>query len=210
MRKIVLSSVILVIFLMQSSVRSADAIAVVDFLEDGVSKSTALSLSDTLRVELGRTGKYSVMERAEMESVLREQGFQPGEPCDTVSCAVEMGKLLVVKYMVLGTIIKTGEMYYKTFTITIRLVEVETGKVVSKVVEIHKSYGEKNLIKRIPKASQKLAGTYKKKEMSGFTRAILVIGGVAIAVPIIRFMTPKESVGVVEDPKTGVKVIWGE
>jgi len=45
-----------------------------------------------------------VMERSEMALVLQEQSFQQSGVCDQSSCALEIGKILSVDRMVVGSV----------------------------------------------------------------------------------------------------------
>jgi len=86
-------------------------------------------LRDALIVEFQNSGKVRVMERSQMNTILKEQGFQQSGACDASECAVEMGKLLSVDRMVLGSLGKLGE----TWSMTLRLVNVQTGEVLTSV-----------------------------------------------------------------------------
>lgn len=100
------------------------SIAVLSLQGNGISSSEALVLTDELRSVLVQTGKYNVLERNNMESILNEQGFQMSG-CTSTECAVEAGKLLGVQKMIAGSIGKLGALY----NITIRIFDVETGRI---------------------------------------------------------------------------------
>ena len=99
-------------------------IAVLEFEGKGVSQSEASILTDRLRDEMFNTGIYIVLERGEMDEVLKEQGFQQ-TGCVTSECAVEVGNMLGVQQMVGGSIGKVGNMY----TVSARIIDVGTGEV---------------------------------------------------------------------------------
>ena len=99
-------------------------IAVLDFDGDGVSQSETRTLTNRLRDEMFQTGVYIVLERGKMDEVLKEQGFQQ-TGCITSECAVEVGRMLGVKKMVAGSIGKVGTVY----TVSARIFDVETGKI---------------------------------------------------------------------------------
>lgn len=100
-------------------------IAVQELTGKGIDQSAAGIISDRLRAELINTGVFRVMERAEMESIFREQGFQKSGACDEASCLVEVGQLLGVERMVAGSIGKVGDF----FTISLRMINVATGEI---------------------------------------------------------------------------------
>lgn len=99
-------------------------IGVMDLRAEGDLSSAAGILSDRLRAELFSTGKFSVMERGEMDAILKEQGFQQSGACDDKACMVEVGQLLGVERMVAGSIGMLGTVYL----INLRIIEVGTGK----------------------------------------------------------------------------------
>jgi len=86
-------------------------------------------ISEALAGELQNTGAFRVMERSQMDRVLKEQGFQSSGLCDGNECAVEVGKVLGIDRMVVGSIGKIGSMYI----INVRLVDVATGEIVGSV-----------------------------------------------------------------------------
>ena len=123
----------LLIILMAVAIAFADGkikIAVNDLDGQGIEKSEAAVISERLRVELINTQSFRVMERAEMKSVLLEQGFQQTDCVDN-SCIVQMGQLLGVEHMVMGNIGRVGSLY----TVSIRLVNVATGEVLYTAAE---------------------------------------------------------------------------
>lgn len=112
----------------QAALLSAQAvtIAVLDFDGFGISQTEAIALSNRLRNELFRLGTFEVVDRGMMENILAEQDFQQAG-CTSNDCLVEVGRLLGAQQMVGGSISKVGQ----TFSVSARLVDVETGKVLS-------------------------------------------------------------------------------
>jgi TolB-like protein len=108
-------------------------IAVIDLAANGITEHEAKTLTDKLRYELITTKKFSVIERSQMDEILKEQGFQQ-TGCTSLECAVRMGQLIGVKKMVAGSVGKVGE----TFLVTLRLIDVATGQIINIVdEEIH-------------------------------------------------------------------------
>ena len=105
-------------------------IAVLDLDPVGVTRTESQTLTDRLRSELVATGAFTVIERAEMDEILKEQGFQQ-TGCTSDACAVEIGKLLNVRRIVAGSIGKIGSVY----TISLRVIDVETGVIISTYTE---------------------------------------------------------------------------
>ena len=105
----------------QSDARSA--IAVLELASKNVPPAELELLSDRLRIELFRTGKFDVLERQRMQEILSEQGLQQSE-CMATECAVEIGMLIGVERMVAGSVGRVGSLH----TINVRLINVETGR----------------------------------------------------------------------------------
>lgn len=101
-------------------------IAIADLSTYSVTENEARSLTDALHHTIVETAYFNVLSRAEMQSVLQAQAFQRTEACDDSTCLVEMGKILAVQKMVGGSIGRVGS----TFSVTVRMVDVETGKTI--------------------------------------------------------------------------------
>jgi hypothetical protein len=181
----------LIIFLFCLNGWAADIVAVNNLKATGVTENEALSLTDALRSELGKSGKYQVMERSQMDDILKEQGFQQSGVCDEATCAIEMGKILAVTYIIMGNIGMVG----KTYTLSVRFVEVGTGKILKDFTEYHKGSADELLTRVVPMLAQKIAGTYQpKKNYAGWWIAGGVVVAAAIAVPaVLLTRKPAES-----------------
>jgi hypothetical protein len=99
-------------------------VAVTDLQARGLDKSIAEIFSERFRSELIQTGFFRVMERGQMDMVLKEQGFQQTGACSDEACLVEMGQIMGVERMIAGSMGKLGTLY----TISVRLINVESGK----------------------------------------------------------------------------------
>jgi len=171
------------ILLLCLSAYGADYMAINKLKADGISESEALSLTNALQSEIGKTGKFQVMERAQMDEILKEQGFQQSGACDETGCAVEMGKLLAVNQIVMGNVGLVG----KTYTMNVRLVDVSTGKILKDFTEYHKGSIDGLLTKTVPGLARKLAGTSAppEKRHAGLWVAGGVVVAAAIAIPVV-------------------------
>lgn len=101
-------------------------LAVADFSGKNVSQADASIVADFIRTELVSFGTFNVIEKANMDKILAESSFQQSG-CTTSECAVQIGKILNVKQIVVGSLSKLMDTYY----ITINLVDVETSKIVA-------------------------------------------------------------------------------
>ncbi len=101
-------------------------IAVNELNGQGIEQSEAVVVTEQLRVELLKSGKLQIIERSLMQEILDEQGFQQAG-CVNDACAVEIGQLLGVKNILVGTLGAAG-----SYTIlTVRILEVKSGVVIS-------------------------------------------------------------------------------
>lgn len=117
------NTLFIVLFITASSAQQT-FLAVHDFEGKSVSEVEASALTDRLRTEIINMGQVSVVERAEMDEVLREQGYQQ-TGCFTSECMVEVGKMIGAEKIVSGSISKVGS----TFSINARIINVETGEI---------------------------------------------------------------------------------
>lgn len=104
-------------------------IAVVELEAYGISETEVQALTNRLRVELFQTGRFSVVERDQMRTILEEQDFQQ-TGCTTNECLVEVGQLLNVQQIIAGSISKVGDV----FSIEVRVIEVLTGEIVNAAI----------------------------------------------------------------------------
>ena len=96
------------------------------------------------------------MERDQMQEVLKEQGFQQsGTTCSDEGCMVELGRMLGVKRLVVGSIGKLGTM----FMVNVRSINIETGKV-EKVVSEDVRGNIEDVVAIIPLIARKMTGTH--------------------------------------------------
>jgi len=101
-------------------------IAVTDFeARAPLSQSETAFISDFVRSDLVKNGRFNVVEKNSMDKILAEQGFQ-NSGCSSADCAVAMGKILNVKTIIVGS---CGKLL-KKYVITLNAVEVESSKIV--------------------------------------------------------------------------------
>jgi hypothetical protein len=97
-------------------------IAVVDFQPKNVSRIISIAVSDLVRSEMIKTGAFTMIERSQMDEILKEQGLQMSGCTDT-SCAVKVGRLISAKKILVGEVTGIGE----SIVTTIRILDVEKG-----------------------------------------------------------------------------------
>ena len=112
----------ILLFFSASIVFSQRTVAILDFEARGINTLEAATLTDRFTSEMAKTGAVRLVERNMVDEILTEQGFQQSG-CTSDECAVEVGALLGVQYMVSGSIGRLGE----TYTIDAKIVSIETG-----------------------------------------------------------------------------------
>jgi curli biogenesis system outer membrane secretion channel CsgG len=124
----------------------------------GVTADEVATLTDVLRTELLNTGKYKVMERTQMEAILKEQGFQSSGACSDQQCMVEMGQLLGAEQLVAGSIGKVG----KAYSINVRIISIRTGEILNNVSHSYSGPIEDLLTTEMKTVAQQLASVQSK------------------------------------------------
>lgn len=109
----------------------SSAVAVLDFEGTALSPAENQVLSEKMRSEVLGLGIVKVLERVQMDAILREQGFQQSGACSSQECIVQMGQLLGVDKMIAGSVGKLGE----TYLVSSRLIDLQTGQIERMVSE---------------------------------------------------------------------------
>jgi hypothetical protein len=107
--------------------KASGYVAVMRFESAGIDSGVSMVVTDVFTNQIQANGKYRVMERSQMNKILTEQGFQSSGACSTTECAVEIGRLLSIDNMFVGSIGKLG----KSWVINIRIVDIKTGEILS-------------------------------------------------------------------------------
>jgi len=99
--------------------------AVMRFESSGGDSGVSMVVTDIFTNQIQANGKYRVTERSQMKKVLTEQGFQNSGACNAVQCAVEIGRLLSIDKMFIGSVGKLGGSWF----VNIRLIDIKTGEI---------------------------------------------------------------------------------
>lgn len=101
-------------------------IAVLDLTgESSEVRQEVRTISDRLESELIKTEVFRLLERRRIHEILQEQGFQESGVCQESSCQVQMGQMLGVDQIVVGSVGKVGSVY----SLNVRMVSVQTGEI---------------------------------------------------------------------------------
>lgn len=133
-------------------------LAVLDFSPKGILKTEASILTDEIRSSIIASEVFRVLERAEIDEILKEQGFQATGSCDDQECSIEIGKLLGVQHMLIGSAAKLN----KTIIIHARIVDVQTGAIVFNTSEKFRGDLDKIAFKGLSKFSDRIISKFKK------------------------------------------------
>lgn len=115
----------LMIFIAISGFCAQTSVAVINLIPGKGVDTQDTALLTTLFIDaLTKTEKFDIMDRQQMDKIMDEQKFQLSDNFNADSVA-KIGASLGVKNVIIGEVGKLGE----TYTTTIRLVDVETKKI---------------------------------------------------------------------------------
>ena len=130
-------------------------IAISDLVGQGIEQSQAIVVTEQLRAELLKSGKLRIIERSQMQEILKEQGFQKAG-CTSDECAVEIGQILGVKNIIVGTIGIAG-----SYTLlAVRVLDAATGAVTTSETVKTKGGIDNLLEKGIQDVAQKVLAEF--------------------------------------------------
>ncbi|MEN9355792.1 MAG: hypothetical protein RL318_3117 [Fibrobacterota bacterium] len=175
-------------------------VAIMPLESKGVSAQEADLVTDALASRLQQSGKFSVMERSQVNQILKEQSFQNSGACDNSGCAVEMGKLLSVDRIVVGSVGKIGD----AWALNLRLVKVQTGEVMKSASGKQKGKladAQESLVKDV---AAELTGQKSKAWIWWTAGGVAIAGGTAAAI----LLTQKEPEPTVAPTSGKYTLIW--
>lgn len=129
-------------------------VAILDLEPITVDEGTTRVLSGYLRTQLFKTGEFTVVTREDMDTILKEQGFQQTGFCTQTECAIEVGQLLGTEKLFTGSLGKVGD----TFSTTLKLFDVQTGKMERSETELCKGCSEDELFGSAENLAKKMVG----------------------------------------------------
>jgi TolB-like protein len=101
-----------------------ELIAVLDLDVKGGTSEEAAALSNQLRKELFKTGQFTLVDRSQLDEILKEQALQQSG-CTSQECVVQVGRLLGIRQIVSGSVTKISKDLWQVSTV---LVDVETSE----------------------------------------------------------------------------------
>jgi len=119
----------------------------------GLTQADAELITDHLNTDLFKTGRINLLERAQINDILKEQGFQNSGACTDEACLVQMGQVLGVEEIITGSIGKLGGL----FLVNLRSIDVANGKIITILSEDVPGSLEE-VVKYLPGIARELVG----------------------------------------------------
>ncbi|MBL8994936.1 MAG: hypothetical protein JNM63_16430 [Spirochaetia bacterium] len=143
-------------FLLLQPLAAANKIRIgVNYFEvvSGIDPNLKSSLAVLLESKLASTGRFTLLDRANIDKVLKEQAFQQGG-CSDSACAVKLGNILGVQKMVIGNLIKIS----KRYKVVVKFLDVEQSSLDEVVGTVEEWAGsEEELEKAVERVAQTIA-----------------------------------------------------
>ena len=190
-------------------------IAVLDLDANGISESEARSLSNYLRGQVAEevtSEKYKkstsviysrIVERSQMDKIFEQFNIQ-NTGCTDVSCAIELGKMLNVERIVIGSVGLVGE----TYSIQARIVDIESSEIVASSNYVFTGQRDNLLKEGIPKIVNDLV--YGKEQKKSRKKLYIIAGAVIVGGVIAVTMAGDDGSSGGSDGTIGVTVEFPE
>jgi TolB-like protein len=168
----------------------------------GISPSEASTLSDRLRTEMVNLGYFTIIERGKMSEILEEQGFSM-TGCVSSECVVEAGRMLGVRIMVSGDVGSVGNI----ITVDVRMIEVETGKILRAVQYDHKG-NVSGLLDLMRRVALRLIGKKDPGEAGNKTWLWIALGTVVVGSGLAAILLSGNNGGDTATPQSLPDPVW--
>lgn len=107
-----------------SFAQSAPKIAILTIQGDQSStQAQQQAITERLQAELIATSKFVVLDRNQIDMILKEQGFTNSGICDNSECQVQIGQLLGVEKIITGRVVDFAALY----AFSLNYIDVATG-----------------------------------------------------------------------------------
>jgi hypothetical protein len=136
-RKAIIAVLLLCCALCAHAQQARPILSILDLRTSGVSKADADVLLDYLSSHVVESGEYTVIDRSQRETVLKEIEFSQSD-CTDEACQLRIGKLLSANRIVIGSVGKLDQVYL----LNLKMIEVETGRLMKAVSGRYESMGK--------------------------------------------------------------------
>jgi formylglycine-generating enzyme required for sulfatase activity len=136
--------------------RAADEelVAVMDLVSQGARPEEAAAITNQLRTQLLKTGKFTLVDRSQIDAILKEQALQQ-TGCTSDECAVQVGKILGVRIIVSGNVTKLSDQVWQ---ISVLMLDVESAKTLRAETETYEGSLVTVIRTGVPDLAARLAG----------------------------------------------------
>jgi len=173
-------------------------VAVFEFVAENVSNQTALIVGRSLRSSLTEIRCFIIIERTQMDSVLKAQG-QNLDECTKEGCGTKMGQLLDADLIILGEVSRIDRM----FTLSARLIDLTTSEHIINKTLSFEAESEANVINYAPQLAYMLTGGITlKASIIEVGHEIFIDAGTGLVTKGQRF-TVKRKGDEIRHPETG-------
>jgi TolB-like protein len=172
-----------VFFLLLSISQAKERIAVGGISSSVISRDETVSIADTIRAELKKTGRFSVVERRETEALLQEHADELNEMVNERAYVLKAGELLSVDYLIYGRLVR----YENVYILNLRMMNVRNGQLEKEITNKYRGSVEDMLLEAIPQIMQGMAGMEQKPRKH---RKVLIVAGIAcvVAFPVLWYL----------------------
>jgi len=153
---------LVIIMIIPSEAAPRKRVAVLDFNAENTSKTYANAVRNLFEVALHKENVVDILERNQMESILKEQGFSL-TGCTDASCAVQIGKLLSADMVVMGSLNKLGK-----YTVATKFVSVGRGNIA--FAESVEASSEDDLRKEVGALARRVGEKIRESELPAHLR----------------------------------------
>lgn len=131
----------------------------------GIEQEQANILTDRLRTLLVRNGNLEIIERDSIDQILKEQGFQSTQICDDANCSVQIGRILAVPQILIGSVSKLDRLH----SINVRLIDVGKGVIQDEFYVDCFCSIEELLLKQLPILTEQISASYRDEPVTQAT-----------------------------------------
>ena len=117
----IISTFIIILF---SCLYSKDSVVILELNPLGMTDTEGNILTQRLTSEIINTDVFSILEQSDVGKLLKEKGYG-NEKCIDIMCAVEIGNIINVHFVILGV----ASRFDSTYTLDIKRIEVANGKI---------------------------------------------------------------------------------
>lgn len=142
---------LLLLIALSLSAQKKPILTVLDFKKEGVSDQEMRSILSLLTSSLFKTGKFTVIDLAQRETLLKEIEFS-SSGCSDEACQLQIGKMLSAEFIVVGSLGKVGSKWI----LATKLLATESSQTEATADGVYADLDK--LIEDLPQIALKIAG----------------------------------------------------